>query len=259
MNSPPKVDYERLAARFDDHRRWGRAVPGRILELAEAAPAVKESAAERRPFLEVGCGTGGATKWFSRLWPGPVAGLDKSREMLRRAREKLPFTPLVRADAVALPFRNNSFVGAAALFVLHHLHTEARRCFFRELRRTVVPGGRVMFATVDHEQILNHVLTRWFPKLAETDTARFPDVPVLEEELRAAGGGEIGREVIMRQRPIGDAAYLERVKGRFISTLELLDEEEFRAGVRRMEKELAEKGHLGDVSWYGTLLWATLS
>ena len=36
-------------------------------------------------------------------------------------------------------------------------------------------------------------------------------------------------------------AALDRVRGRFISTLQLLDEDEYRSGLERMEAELPER------------------
>jgi hypothetical protein len=46
--------------------------------------------------------------------------------------------------------------------------------------------------------------------------------------------GEIGRE-----------AALVRVRGRFISPLQLLEEEKFKAGLARMEAELPEQNEYG--------------
>lgn len=255
MVSSPNVDYDRLAADFDSHRNWSETVPRRIMELVQSAPGAVRC---RKPLLEVGCGTGGATRWFSKLFYSGVVGVDKSKGMLNRAREKLFGVPLVRAEAAALPFHDASFVGAAAVFLLHHLKMKERERFFRELRRTVVPGGRILFATVDHEQIRGHALVRWFPKIAEIDRARFPALDVLENELRVLGCAEVAHELIIRRRGLGDAEYLEKVKSKFISTLSLLPEEEFRRGLAKMEAELAEQESFGDVSWYGRLLWATL-
>ena len=59
----------------------------------------------------------------------------------------------------------------------------------------------------------------------------------LEEELRAAGYSS--RTIPLHQRAVRSRDWvLERIRGRFISTLQLLDEDEFAEGLRRAEREL---------------------
>ena len=54
------------------------------------------------------------------------------------------------------------------------------------------------------------------------------------------------RLVPLAQRAeIGREAALERVRGRFISPLQLLEEDEFQAGLDRMEAELPEENEYG--------------
>lgn len=57
--------------------------------------------------LEVGCGTGHFTRWFSKLGLWAV-GLDVSPAMLAEAR-RLGSPPCVQGDALALPFPDGAF------------------------------------------------------------------------------------------------------------------------------------------------------
>ena len=57
--------------------------------------------------LEVGCGTGHFTRWFSQQGL-QVIGLDLSRAMLEEA-NRLESTLLLQGDALKLPFASNSF------------------------------------------------------------------------------------------------------------------------------------------------------
>jgi SAM-dependent methyltransferase len=64
--------------------------------------------------LDVGSGTG----HFARRFAGSglrVTGLDPDPNMLRFARDKHPDIPFLRGDALALPFREESFDFAAAV------------------------------------------------------------------------------------------------------------------------------------------------
>jgi hypothetical protein len=60
-------------------------------------------------------------------------------------------------------------------------------------------------------------------------------------ELRGAGF-EQARLVPLDQRVVIDREWaLTKVRGRFISTLQLLDEDEFRSGLERLEAELPDR------------------
>jgi ubiquinone/menaquinone biosynthesis C-methylase UbiE len=100
--------------------------------------------------LDVGCGTGTLAIAAKRaVGPtGTVCGIDASPEMIDRARKKA-----IRADsdvvfevavAEALPFRDGQFDAVLASLVFHHLPSEARQQCFRELRRVLKPGGRLL-------------------------------------------------------------------------------------------------------------------
>lgn len=256
MTRPPPVDYDRISQTYDEHRGWTGEVPGRLLDLAtQALPETDKSAA----VLELGCGTGNVTRWLAERWGGPVVALDRSMGMLRRAQGKVASRVcLLRGDVARLPLRSASHAGAVGSFFLHHLDAAQRTGLFAELRRVLRPGGGIAFLTVSHAQVRGCALGRWFPSVADVDCARFPDLPVLRGELRDAGFGAIGFEDVHRSEPRGTAAYLEKARGRFISTLELIGEDEFRAGLARMERQLAADGHLGDISWSGTIVHAAL-
>ncbi|BDG09013.1 hypothetical protein AMPC_21260 [Anaeromyxobacter paludicola] len=83
---------------------------------------------------------------MARAAPGRrFVGLDRAFEMLPRARRRAAragvVLPLLRADALALPFRAASFDGAAGHSVLYLLPDAARA--LAELRRVLRPGGRL--------------------------------------------------------------------------------------------------------------------
>ncbi|MBE7465306.1 MAG: class I SAM-dependent methyltransferase [Planctomycetes bacterium] len=249
--SERRVDYDAIAARYDRHRGWDERMPGLLLELAASGAGAPEAA-----ILELGCGTGNLTRNLERLWRGPVVALDRSRGMLAQARGKLERARLLRSDAAALPFGTACFAGAVGSFFLHYLDASARARLFAALRAALVPGGGVAFLTTDHAQIRACALARWFPSLAAIDCARFPAVADLLCELEAAGFSKAQALEVEDRRGNGGSEYLEKARARFISTLDLLEHAEFEAGLRAMEAQLARDGHLGDVSWRGTVVCA---
>jgi ubiquinone/menaquinone biosynthesis methyltransferase len=70
-----------------------------------------------------------------------VTATDFSQEMLRAGAGKTP-VPVVRADALALPFADGSFAGAMCGFGLRNL--DDTRVGLAEMRRILGPGGRLV-------------------------------------------------------------------------------------------------------------------
>lgn len=100
--------------------------------------------------LDVCCGTGMLTMEQSRAVgsEGHVVGLDFCENMLARAAENIKRTPdqgvieLVRGNAMALPFPDNTFQCATIGFALRNV-PDIRKTI-DEMRRVVKPGGRVL-------------------------------------------------------------------------------------------------------------------
>jgi ubiquinone/menaquinone biosynthesis C-methylase UbiE len=187
-----------------------------------------------RRVLDVGCGTGRWSKALaergSRVW-----GIDASPEMVELARGRGVNAKL--ASAEKLPFKEGWFERALLVLVVHVLD---RPRAFVELRRVVADGGRLAIGTFDHAQFDDHYLSPYFSSLAQIDRARFPTKEELEAELAAAGFS--ARTIPLHQRMTFRRDWLlERIRGKFISTLLLLDEEEYAEGLARAERELPEQ------------------
>ncbi len=141
------------------------------------------------------------------------------------------------ASAEALPFKEGWFERALLVLVVHLLD---RPRAFAELRRVLADDGRLAIGTFDHAQFDHHYLSPYFPSIADIDKARFPTKEELEAELATAGFAP--RTIPVHQRmTLSRDWLLERIRGRFISTLQLLDEAEFAEGLARAEQELPEE------------------
>lgn len=188
--------------------------------------------------LEVGCGTGrlaaALAERGARVW-----GVDPSTDMLAQARaaagKRVGFK---QGRAEALPFKDGWFERAVLRLVVHLVDRERA---LPELARVVAPGGRAAIATFVPEHFEHYWLTAVFPQIAEIDRARFPEPATLAAELGDAGFDPVrARTLTQRVRLSRDDA-LERIRGRYISTLRLLDEETVAAGLVRAERELPEE------------------
>jgi phosphatidylethanolamine/phosphatidyl-N-methylethanolamine N-methyltransferase len=97
--------------------------------------------------LEVGVGTGLALPHYNR--DKRITGIDLSKEMLRRARERTREDALTNVqalhemDAEATSFADNSFDIAVGMFVASVVPNPRR--LLAEMRRLVRPGGDILF------------------------------------------------------------------------------------------------------------------
>jgi ubiquinone/menaquinone biosynthesis C-methylase UbiE len=103
--------------------------------------------------LDVGCGVGAVLAVLGQEFPGVrLSGVDLERRQLAFARGHLERSgveaTLLEADALALPFADESFDHVWMMWLLEHIADSAAA--LREARRVLVPGGAVTAIEVDY-------------------------------------------------------------------------------------------------------------
>jgi hypothetical protein len=132
------------------------------------------------------------------------------------------------------------------------VHLVDRPLALPELARVLAPAGRAAIATFVPEHFERYWLTAVFPEVAEIDRARFPTPATLTAELRDAGFGSVRARTLTQRIRLSRDDALERICGRYISTLRLLDDETLAAGLARAGRVLPEEIE-------SVLEWAVLS
>ncbi len=227
--SASKVDFGHIAASYDELRptdeNWWE-----LFDLL-----VREGDLLGRRVLDVGCGTGRVSEALvdrgSRVW-----GVEPEPEMAARARERVSTVKI--APAEHLPFKEGWFDRAVMWLVIHLID---RPQAFAEAIRVLKPDGRLVIATFDPAHFERYWLNRFFPSLEAIDRGRFPEPDALQAELESAGFAHVPLVRLTQRAVIDRDSALERVRGRFISPLQLLDDDEYTRGLARMEKELPEQ------------------
>jgi len=173
-----------------------------------------------------------------------VYALDRSPEMIRQALTKEGGLDVhwTVGDAHALPYAANAFACVFMALVVHHLEDRPRA--LAEILRVLQPGGHLVIWTASHPQIRRFFLGPFFPSLTAIDLARFPGIEELMAQMKATGFTQVHRRAVTRRETVPAAEILNRVRHRYISTLSLIPEEEFTAGVEAFSRYLdALPGH----------------
>jgi ubiquinone/menaquinone biosynthesis C-methylase UbiE len=197
----------------------------------------REGGFARKRVLDIGCGTGVHAAIFAKRFGCEVAGIDASRGMLAEARAKLPDADFRHGVADDLPFRDGAFDAALMMLVVHHLD---RPRAFVEAHRALAPEGRLLITTPNPDAFPAFWMAPLFPSYVAVEQARFPSFAALESDLRGAGFDSVRRIDHTVPRSFSREEALGKLRGRHASTFDLLDEDEYRAGVARAERELPE-------------------
>ena len=196
----------------------------------------REIELEGRRVLDVGCGTGRlevALADRARVW-----GVDAEPEMLEVARRNAPGARFKLGRAEQLPFKDGWFE-RVVMWLSSHLVNHARA--FAETRRVLGPNGRLAVVTFDPAYFDEFWLNELFPSMEAVDRARFSTSDDLEGELRATGFAEVRATRLSQRATLTRDQALERIRGRHISTFDLISQEEYEAGLARAERELPER------------------
>lgn len=116
-----------------------------ILDGTELKPGTR--------LLEIGCGVGAVLAVLGQEFPGvELFGVDVEPAQLEFARQHLERAgveaTLLEADALALPFENESFDHVWMMWFLEHLADP--QSALREARRVLVPDGAITAIEVDY-------------------------------------------------------------------------------------------------------------
>jgi len=185
-----------------------------------------------RRVADVGCGIGRFSGWLAHLFEAAVVGIDPSPRMLGAA----PAPERVRylaGAAEALPLRAASLDLAFLSLVYHHFTDPA--VVVAELGRTLRPGGRVILRTPTLETLDGYAFLRFFPEARAVDEARMPGRAAVSMVFATGGWVQKGHRTVRQPIADGPEAYCARIRGRALSSLQLIPDAAFHRGMAALE------------------------
>jgi SAM-dependent methyltransferase len=235
MRDSPRVNYDDIAHLYDGQPFRGRAVDPQLSAFVD-----QRKSPDLPSILDIGCGTGNQLVANRSLAPGAsLVGLDRSLGMLRQAQPKASDIGWVRGDATMLPFRPQSFDFVGCQFAFHHVRDKAGmlKAVFELLR----PDGRFVIHNMCPHECRDWLYYEYFPEALTIDLEDFWSPETTIGEMTAAGFSAVTaeREHVYFEQDL--RVWLGTVKRRDIcSQLLAISDAVYQAGIRRLERELAD-------------------
>jgi SAM-dependent methyltransferase len=231
------TDYERMASIYDR----GRALPlealsGWRLALSDYLPPAGGAAV-----LDLGSGTGifsvALATWFDCWVVGmEPAGAMRTRAMAARSHDRVTY---MGGLGERIPLADSSCGCAWLSTVVHHI-ADLPACA-RELRRVIVPGGRVLVRNAFADRTTGVTWLPYFPEAARVARRRWPTVGMVVERFSAAGF-EQERLASVEQVTAPDMrTYIAMIKARADSSLAVISDDDFARGVEALEGTAAKQ------------------
>ena len=162
----PEVRTTTIATLPAAYRAWRASELGQITDRIEEELIVDLiGSLQGRRVLDVGCGDGTLAVRLASLGAA-VTGMDTDPRMLAAARVRAASAradvTLVEADAIALPFADETFDIVVAVTVLCFVHDPSR--VLHEAARVLRPGGRLLLGELGRRSLwaAKRRMSGWF-------------------------------------------------------------------------------------------------
>jgi ubiquinone/menaquinone biosynthesis C-methylase UbiE len=227
-----RIDYERVAADYARSRAMS------LESVVDVRLAVERRLPDpTRRIIDVGSGAGSFAYAFAEWFGVHVVGVEPSAAMVEEAcagfaHERAAY---VRGDAQRLPVADATFDVAWLSTVIHHLPDLGAAA--RDVRRVVRAGGVALVRSSFPGRHDGITLFRWFPGASRV-ASTFPTVEQTVSAFEAAGFRMDGIEAVPQASAPDLRTFLERVRLRADTTLRLMPDDEYEAGVAALARDV---------------------
>lgn len=236
MNDTPI--YNKVGKGYNTTRNADAYLTGRMYELLAPVSEGK--------YIDIGCGTGNYTAALSQKGLH-MKGIDPSERMLEQALKKHSNIDFIKASSEQLPFENNSFNGATAIFTVHHWSDI--NAGLKEIYRILKPGSKLVMLSFTPEQIMNYWLCKYFPITMQNSSVVVLPQQEMEQVFFQAGFNEINTEKYFVHEELTDfflyankyrpERYLDaEIRNGASSFTVYADQEEVKEGLVNLERDI---------------------
>jgi SAM-dependent methyltransferase len=236
---PQRIDYNRIAERYDDEAARQRPCDPKLVELCNARGITDGGGLAA---LDIGCGTGIQLLANRAKYPRmKLVGLDLHGGMLDVARRKAGDIDWIQGDAALLPFESESFDYVSAQFCFHHV--QEKSAMLREVFRVLRPEGRFTMLNIAPWRMRDWEVYRYFPEAFARDERDCWQDARLVTELGRTGFRGVSVSYDDHRANLDLRERLEFYRQRYSpSQIVALPDAAFEAGLARIEAELEAAG-----------------
>lgn len=209
--------------------------------------------------IEFGCGMGCESTLLQKLTGWSVTATDASQEMLNNLSASVRGQVVDVRDPTA--FSRQECDLAFCSFLVHLLSEEEKLQFYKYVYGTLASMGIFVILTASKTDLRRRRVSYYFPSALALDMHRYLSVRKNEALLRQAGFSYTSYEQIsMPEMHTEDELLM--FEDKVCSIVRLLSDEEYRAGMVRLKKDIQNKhyefsrAHPTGRKWYRTLIIA---
>jgi ubiquinone/menaquinone biosynthesis C-methylase UbiE len=242
-----RSDYDEMAARYDE----GRALPLNQLDGWRRVLARFVSTRSDARILDVGSGTGLWSVAFATWFGASVVGVEPSVGMRSQAAARRSHATIayVAGRGDAIPLAGHSCSAAWLSTVVHHFRDLEATAL--ELRRVLRPDAPVLIREGFTGRTDGIPWLRYFPEALAITEHLWPTVDEVVASCAPAGFRFEALEPVAQITARNRREYADLIRVRADSTLVQLTDDEFSAGMQRLEHDAASP--LGDEPVVSTL------
>jgi ubiquinone/menaquinone biosynthesis C-methylase UbiE len=240
------MDYSKVAENYDKNKVRHDIQKDEIIEN------LYKTNSRDFTVLDLSCGTGNYLR--RQIIEYPVSeykikwiGIDKSEDMIKKARNKKLNADLIIGDVVNMPLKNNSINYIKNRFAFHHYLEKEKSV--KEIYRILKQDGVLSIINLNHEYMRHSWVYKYFPSSIELDNERFPETTYLYTLLENCGF-RISVNVKIEVKKFKYKDIIEETKNKDMSQLQIITEKEYEKGLREMEEESRkEEEIIGDIAF----------
>lgn len=226
------MDYNSFAATYSETRSAITGITKILIEEFKKLGPHSE-------IIEIGCGTGNYIIELTKALPQNIyKGFDLSEEMLKIACLRTDKVEFLQANAdIKFPYSDETADGAFLVDVIHHI--VEYETFFDECRRILKHRGILIIVTDTDDDFFRRSGTKYFPETLKIELERYPTKIQLNSYAEKSGLALVHSIHIESLYEIDDSL-INAIARKRSSSLRLITEEAFLAGLERVRKAKSE-------------------